>query len=102
MTHSFPTRRSSDLAGFANGSIRANRTESPPLNSPMRRPQNDRGTDQDHRRDRSEEHTSALQSLMRISYAVICLKQKNTTKIVTIIIEKRTNIKPKKIHITHP
>src|SRR3546814_7470890 len=35
----------------------------------------------DHRRDqldRSEEHTSELQSLMRISYAVFCLKkQKN-------------------------
>src|SRR3546814_4959305 len=27
--------------------------------------------------DRSEEHTSELQSLMRISYAVFCLKQKN-------------------------
>src|SRR3546814_8049425 len=27
--------------------------------------------------DRSEEHTSALQSLMRISYAVFCLKKKN-------------------------
>src|SRR3546814_1091513 len=27
-------------------------------------------------RDRSEEHTSELQSLMRISYAVFCLKQK--------------------------
>src|SRR3546814_2551000 len=26
---------------------------------------------------RSEEHTSELQSLMRISYAVFCLKQKN-------------------------
>src|SRR3546814_599509 len=30
--------------------------------------------------DRSEEHTSELQSLMRISYAVFCLKKKNTTK----------------------
>src|SRR3546814_4315383 len=29
------------------------------------------------RRDRSEEHTSELQSLMRISYAVFCLKKKN-------------------------
>src|SRR3546814_8639546 len=29
--------------------------------------------------DRSEEHTSELQSLMRISYAVFCLTQKNTT-----------------------
>src|SRR3546814_1254483 len=31
-------------------------------------------------RDRSEEHTSELQSLMRISYAVFCLKKKTTTK----------------------
>src|SRR3546814_4858817 len=29
------------------------------------------------RRPRSEEHTSELQSLMRISYAVFCLKKKN-------------------------
>src|SRR3546814_4812719 len=29
-------------------------------------------------RDRSEEHTSELQSLMRISYVVFCLKKKNT------------------------
>src|SRR3546814_1849095 len=29
-------------------------------------------------RDRSEEHTSELQSLMRISYAVFCLKKKHT------------------------
>src|SRR3546814_9849881 len=28
--------------------------------------------------DRSEEHTSELQSLMRISYAVFCLKKKKT------------------------
>src|SRR3546814_10659743 len=30
------------------------------------------------RHGRSEEHTSELQSLMRISYAVFCLKKKNT------------------------
>src|SRR3546814_3873672 len=30
------------------------------------------------RRYRSEEHTSELQSLMRISYAVFCLKKKNS------------------------
>src|SRR3546814_4274472 len=30
---------------------------------------------------RSEEHTSELQSLMRISYAVFCLKKKKTTLI---------------------
>src|SRR3546814_4323881 len=29
---------------------------------------------------RSEEHTSELQSLMRISYAVFCLKKKKTSK----------------------
>src|SRR3546814_6532941 len=31
---------------------------------------------------RSEEHTSELQSLMRISYAVFCLKKKNTTNTI--------------------
>src|SRR3546814_6573249 len=29
---------------------------------------------------RSEEHTSELQSLMRLSYAVFCLKKQNTTQ----------------------
>src|SRR3546814_5583671 len=32
------------------------------------------------RNPRSEEHTSELQSLMRISYAVFCLKKKNTNR----------------------
>src|SRR3546814_1297450 len=32
-----------------------------------------------HRAARSEEHTSELQSLMRISYAVFCLKTKQST-----------------------
>src|SRR3546814_5230009 len=32
---------------------------------------------------RSEEHTSELQSLMRISYAVFCLKKKKHTKHLT-------------------
>src|SRR3546814_4427071 len=31
----------------------------------------------EHAKDRSEEHTSELQSLMRISYAVFCLKKQN-------------------------
>src|SRR3546814_10377252 len=35
------------------------------------------GTNANHD-DRSEEHTSELQSLMRISYAVFCLKKKKT------------------------
>src|SRR3546814_7919277 len=50
---------------------------------------------QRRRRQRSEEHTSELQSLMRISYAVFCLKKKtsqshNTTK-ANIIITSRTS-----------
>src|SRR3546814_7677029 len=36
------------------------------------------------RQSRSEEHTSELQSLMRISYAVFCLKKKTTHTHVTI------------------
>src|SRR3546814_5782204 len=36
---------------------------------------------------RSEEHTSELQSLMRISYAVFCLKKKKQDK----IIDNKTN-----------
>src|SRR3546814_9860114 len=32
--------------------------------------------------ERSEEHTSELQSLMRISYAVFCLKKKNITILI--------------------
>src|SRR3546814_9205916 len=41
----------------------------------------DADADADSSDDRSEEHTSELQSLMRISYAVFCLKNKkiNTT-----------------------
>src|SRR3546814_2841685 len=38
---------------------------------------------------RSEEHTSELQSLMRISYAVFCLKKKKTTRVLS----KLLNIK---------
>src|SRR3546814_8416270 len=43
------------------------------------------------RPERSEEHTSELQSLMRISYAVFCLKKKKT---------KRLRIKNTLSHIT--
>src|SRR3546814_2712536 len=39
---------------------------------------------------RSEEHTSELQSLMRISYAVFCLKKKKTTTIYNITYETHT------------
>src|SRR3546814_7132761 len=44
---------------------------------------------------RSEEHTSELQSLMRISYAVFCLKKKIT--LITIIMYKDTTCQ-----LSHP
>src|SRR3546814_5105993 len=44
---------------------------------------------------RSEEHTSELQSLMRISYAVFCLKKKNTT------IHKQILLQPTTTHNLH-
>src|SRR3546814_1388939 len=34
--------------------------------------------------ERSEEHTSELQSIMRLSYAVFCLKKKTTNNVQTI------------------
>src|SRR3546814_4231936 len=114
LTHSFPSRRSSDLRdrriavamyltfldiiqldkitsseisriqGAASAHLRpadpAGRLLASPL--PRRRPAYRRG--HPFRLLRSEEHTSELQSLMRISYAVFCLKKKkyntNTTK----------------------
>src|SRR3546814_1562019 len=46
---------------------------------------------------RSEEHTSELQSLMRISYAVFCLKKKKQQTTNTRIITYRLNT----THMTH-
>src|SRR3546814_6911195 len=44
--------------------------------------------------ERSEEHTSELQSLMRISYAVFCLKKKNIfTRITSYAHNLQTNMK---------
>src|SRR3546814_7483999 len=39
---------------------------------------------------RSEEHTSELQSLMRISYAVFCLKKKQTYSLTTKHTQKQS------------
>src|SRR3546814_7392323 len=41
---------------------------------------------------RSEEHTSELQSLMRISYAVFCLKKKNKNNSHKHLTDYRTNV----------
>src|SRR3546814_7069254 len=50
---------------------------------------------------RSEEHTSELQSLMRISYAVFCLKKKNnnpTHKSIVHVYKVKTNKTTTKQH----
>src|SRR3546814_6541769 len=61
------------------------RTPAPPAPRGSRQPGPDQGSSRrgpiqrrttPRRRERSEEHTSELQSLMRISYAVFCLKKK--------------------------
>src|SRR3546814_2956629 len=49
--------------------------------------------DAPHAFGRSEEHTSELQSLMRISYAVFCLKKKTKYKVDTM----RSNVNTKKL-----
>src|SRR3546814_4799720 len=47
--------------------------------------------DVDHK-GRSEEHTSELQSLMRISYAVFCLKKKKKLTLQNIQDQIKTNV----------
>src|SRR3546814_2935774 len=63
--------RAADGAGIGAGAVRPSRPPADDLRPSGRRGGNRGG-------DRSEEHTSELQSLMRISYAVFCLKKKNT------------------------
>src|SRR3546814_3643506 len=80
-THSFPTRRSSDLGdsdrrriyrALAAWRLRRGQCGAEPLFLAAL-PAAVRHRWRGHR---SEEHTSELQSLMRISYAVFCLKKK--------------------------
>src|SRR3546814_3984346 len=56
-------------------------------------------TPRDHAGDRSEEHTSELQSLMRSRYAVFCLKKKRKKHIMIIRINVQKNNKAKEILI---
>src|SRR3546814_8944890 len=44
--------------------------------------------------DRSDEHTSELQSLMRISYAVFCLKNNNIDRLYSRPIDHYTGLHP--------
>src|SRR3546814_6084735 len=89
LTHSFPTRRSSDLTSAipcCSGSRRtparrasATGTASGTSGTAAAWARRTRGREAW----RSEEHTSELQSLMRNSYAVFCLKKKNENILVT-------------------
>src|SRR3546814_3669235 len=103
MTHSFPTRRSSDLFAHERGGATGpaacpqdRRTGSRPYPPTDHIRRTGRGClaaaresaartirrvapDLARGDPRSEEHTSELQSLMRISYAVFCLKKKKHT-----------------------
>src|SRR3546814_984199 len=78
-----PADRKPRPAGFRLGSAEAahrhrrHLRRRPPLHLAVR--QGRPGVRRRHRRLRSEEHTSELQSLMRISYAVFCLKKKKTS-----------------------
>src|SRR3546814_10256980 len=47
---------------------------------------------------RSEEHTSELQSLMRISYAVFCLKKKSHHPTTMLNTDRINNARSKRIH----
>src|SRR3546814_7403845 len=104
MTHSFPPRRSSDLQAVVRGQQQAHagRPAEQPIIAVQDLPQCRQQRSEFFRRRvgrqvkrrveqkpiapgkildlriRSEEHTSELQSLMRISYAVFCLKKKKT------------------------
>src|SRR3546814_2789235 len=49
---------------------------------------------------RSEEHTSELQSLMRISYAVFCLKKKKQIRNCTSLTHNKKNAHTKNINHT--
>src|SRR3546814_2635397 len=76
-------RLGDDFAHLRDKAVAARRREQQPAVGARRDHRDDPrlGIDVDHQTqrlaERSEEHTSELQSLMRISYAVFCLKKKN-------------------------
>src|SRR3546814_10300772 len=87
MTHAVPTLRSSDLDGVLRQQRVAVLRYEDRIDDDVREAclldhlghgLHDRRR-REHPRLRSEEHTSELQSLMRISYAVFCLKKKTNS-----------------------
>src|SRR3546814_10450714 len=78
-------------AAGARGIMRADRREGV---AEMQPPGRARREPRDDAAPRSEEHTSELQSLMRISYAVFCLKKKKNKLRTTVTQQENTyNIK---------
>src|SRR3546814_9216284 len=96
---SFPTRRASDLLGGGRQPLGGDGEDDAPREEPgTERPGNEEDDGPEPADaagakavndavayirafpSRSEEHTSELQSLMRISYAVFCLKKKKTVE----------------------
>src|SRR3546814_5208441 len=92
--HSFPTRRSSDLGSYVSAETELFRIADPSVvQAEVSVPVSEgahikpgapavieaEGNEISARVRRSEEHTSELQSLMRISYAVFCLKKKSNS-----------------------
>src|SRR3546814_1930000 len=95
LTHSFPTRRSSDLQFLRGLGIE--------LRIAAQESQEGRevALEAGLLHHRSEEHTSELQSLMRISYAVFCLKKKITHSTSIITVTDSCHITPSKFVVTH-
>src|SRR3546814_8585592 len=91
-THSFPTRRSSDLyvttlRFWESGERNLVLNDPIPIDVPVRLLHGHDDNDVPWPiSPRSEEHTSELQSLMRISYAVFCLKKKTIRIFITLIL----------------
>src|SRR3546814_5784631 len=81
----YPTKSSAPVSGVPSETVRntggdtGNTSDSNVLQASL-----NAALEQLRDRDRSEEHTSELQSLMRISYAVFCLKKKKKNKIPQI------------------
>src|SRR3546814_7694672 len=73
------TRRNANSASGRSGATRAAIRTAPIM----------AGADRATAAARSEEHTSELQSLMRISYAVFCLKQTKTIRYNTYTYDKQ-------------
>src|SRR3546814_5200161 len=93
LAHSFPTRRSSDLSvseplptlsrpwvGWSRPASRRSRVLLPQPLRPTTATNWPEGMRRSICLSRSEEHTSELQSLMRISHAVFCLNKNNSSR----------------------